>query len=150
MEQEPTKFKLKDADRELLCSFIRTGRHSSLEIQHAYILTALDKGKAVDAIMDYYCVGRATIWRTKKRYMKQGLWLSLSRKEGRIKAKKYETQDEDVLINLIKSGPPFEKGKWTIKLLMEEYEKTSDSKKISRETIRLILKRRRTKVGYGF
>lgn len=138
-------FELNKTDVDYLRGFTKTGKHSSHEIKHAYVLMALHKGKINEDIMDYYDVGRATIWRIKKRYLQHGLQDALASEVRIGQPKKYEQKDVEELIRLAVSTPPKGRKRWTLKLLKECVPKSNAFNSINRETIRLILKNENVK-----
>ena len=137
------KFKLKLSDKNYLKLFVKTGRRSSNELNHAYILLALDNEKSRQDILEYYKVSRTTIWRIKNRYLELGLDNALINKVQAGQPKKYEKTDEDELVRLTKFKPPHEKDRWTIQLLIETLGRGNAIKKMNRESVRKILKNRK-------
>jgi transposase len=133
-------FKLKQKDKLHLKKYIKNRNKSSQEMTYAYILLALEKGKTQENIQDYYEVSRSTVWRVKKRYMQHGLIKALLSDSIRGKPKRYETSDENKLVQLARSQPPHGKKRWTLELLRNSITKSENSKIFNRETIRLILK----------
>lgn len=135
-------FKLTEKDKDYLRCFVKTGKKNSKAIEHAYILLSLDKKKPQEDIMDYFEVGRSTIWRIKSNYQKHGLGFALHNAFRSGKPKKYNSFDEDKLIQLASSIPPYGKVRWTLQLLEDIMKKSYSTKTLNRETIRLILKRK--------
>ncbi len=135
-------FKLREKDKNYLKYFVKTGKRNSKAIEHAYILLALDKEKPQEDIMDYFEVGRSTIWRIKSNYKKYSLGSALYSSYRSGKPKKYTELDEDKLIRLVYSDPPYGKARWTLQSLEDIMKKDDAIKMLNRETIRLILKRK--------
>lgn len=135
-------FKLREKDKNYLRHFVKTGKRNSKAIEHAYILLTLDKEKPQEDIMDFFEVGRSTIWRIKSNYLKYSLDSALYSAYRSGKPKKYTAFDEDKLIRLVSSDPPYGKKRWTLQLLEDIMKKEGALKTFNRETIRLILKRK--------
>lgn len=143
-----TKFRLTIEDRRYLKRFTKTGKRNSKEIKHGYILLAIDKGKAQVEIMDYYDVGRSTIWRIKNKYSKNGLESALWNAPRSGQPLKYKEQEEARIAALAFKRPPKGKPRWTLKLMAEMLKKQNKMKTINRETIRLVLKKSNITLKY--
>lgn len=135
------KFRLKLEDKQYLKRFIKTGKGAPGEMGHAYILLALDKRKPCIDIMDYYEVGRSTIWRIKNKYDNYGLQTALKNAARPGQPIKYKENTEAKIVALASTSPPIYKARWTLKLMTSELQKRSKMKTINRETIRLVLKK---------
>jgi len=140
-------FKLKPKDKEYLLRFTKTGIRNSNEFERAYVLLALDKGKKHQEIVDFYNVGRVTIWRIKKKYINQGLQLDLKDNPRSGQPLKYEDVAKAEIIALACSTAPQGRSRWTLRLLEENLQRNKSMKTISRETIRLLLKKTNVSLG---
>lgn len=136
-----TKFRLNFKDKQYLKRFIKTGKEAAREIEHGYILLALDKGKPCKEIMDYYEVGRSTIWRVKNKYDNYGLEKALKNAPQSGQPIKYKENAEAKIVALATTSPPFNMTRWTLKLMTAELQKKRKLRTINRETIRLVLKK---------
>ena len=141
------KFKLKQEDKAHLIRFVKTGKRNVHELKHAYVLMALDKGNPQKNITDYYNVGRATVWRIKNRYIKYGLEVAMAGTLHKGQPVKYKKKDIETLLLLVASKPPLNKKRWTVELLRKTIEKNTALEKISRETLRLVLKKNGIKLN---
>lgn len=141
------KIKLKPKDKEYLLQFTKTGLRNSKEFERAYILLALDKGKKHEDIEDFYNVSRITIWRIKKKYINQGLQEALIDNPRSGQPLKYEDTDKAEIIALACSSAPQGRSRWTLRLLEETIQRNKEMKPISRETIRLLLKKTNVNLG---
>lgn len=135
------KFRLKLKDKQYLKRFIKTGKRASKEMEHAYILLALDKIKPYKDIMDYYEVGRSTICRIKNKYHNHGLEKALKNAARSGQPIKYKENTEEKIVALATTSPPINRTRWTLKMMTAELQKRSKMKTINRETIRLVLKK---------
>jgi len=140
-------FKLKPKDKEYLLQFTKTGLRDSKEFERAYILLALDKGKRHEDIEDFYNVSRSTIWRVKKRYINHGLKEDLKDNPRSGQPLKYKDLEKGEVIALACSSAPHGRSRWTLRLLEETLQRNKSMRTISRETIRLLLKKTNVNLG---
>lgn len=142
-----THFKLKTKDRNYLNSFIKLGKQNAKEIEHGYILLALDKKKSCSEIMDFYFVGRTTIWRIKNKYTEDGLETALKDAPRSGQPIKYNEKGEAEIVALACTRAPAGRARWTLKLMEVELRNRNGMETINRETIRLTLKKRNVSLG---
>ena len=142
-----TKFKLKAKDRNFLKDFIKSGKQNAKEIEHGYILLALEKKKSCAEIMDFYFVGRTTIWRIKNKYVEYGLETALKDAPRPGQPIKYKEKGEAEIVALACTNAPSGRARWTLKLLENELRNRNGMETINRETIRLTLKKRNVSLG---
>lgn len=141
------KIKLRPSEIEFLRTFKSSGKRSQREYDRANILLLLDKGKLDAEIVDFLGIERTTVWRTRKRYLEEGLEKSLQEKERSGQPKKYGGKQEAEIIALACSDPPQGRAKWSLELLTEKLSHQKGLKSINRETIRLILKKTNVSLG---
>ena len=141
------KVKLQPSEIDYLKEFKSSGKRSQREYDRANILLLLDKGKRDAEIVDFLGVERTTVWRTRKRYLTEGLEKSLQEKERSGQPKKYGPQQEAEIISLACSDPPQGRARWSLELLTEKLNHQKGLKSINRETIRLILKKTNVSLG---
>lgn len=140
-------FKLKAKDKNYLNSFIKSGKQSAKEIEHGYILLALEKKKSCSEIMDFYFVGRTTIWRIKNKYIEYGLETALKDAPRSGQPMKYNEKEEAEIVALACTKAPLGRARWTLKLMENELRNRDGMETINRETIRLTLKKRNVSLG---
>lgn len=139
--------KLKPSEIEFLKAFKSSGKRSQREYDRANILLLLDKGKSDTEIVDFLDVERTTVWRTRKRYLEEGLDKSLQEKQRSGQPKKYGAKQEAEIIALACSDPPQGRARWSLELLTDKLSGQKGLKSINRETIRLILKKTNVSLG---
>ncbi|MEJ0057283.1 MAG: helix-turn-helix domain-containing protein [Bacteroidota bacterium] len=139
--------KLNPSEREFLRVFKSSEKRSQREYDRANILLLLDKGKKDTEIVDFLEVERTTVWRTRKRYLEEGLEKSLQEKQRSGQPRKYGAKQEAEIIALACSNPPEGRARWSLELLTDKLSRQKGLKSINRETIRLILKK--TNVSRG-
>jgi transposase len=142
-----TTIKLLTKDKSYLKNFVKTGKRSSREIEHAYILLSLDKKKPYAEIMDFYEVSRATIWLIKNKYIKNGLEAALKDAPRSGQPSKYKEKEEAEIVALACTQAPSGRARWTLRLMEQELQKINGLETINRETIRLTLKKRNVSLG---
>lgn len=145
MKREPVK--LTEEEGDYLRSFKKSGRRSQREYDRANILLLLHKGKKDSEIEDFLEVDRTTIWRTRKRFLKEGLPTALEEKPRSGQPRKYDQRQEAEVIALACSEAPEGRARWTLELLAETLSKKEGLETINRETIRLMLKKTNANLG---
>ena len=132
---------LTEEDRATLKSFRSKGQHKAREINRAHVLAALDQNVPEKLIMSVLGVGRTAIWRTRSAYLEKGLDYALHDVARPGQPKKYGTDQQAEVVALACSTPPKGAKRWTIDLLTKAARRRPKLKKISRESIRLFLKK---------
>lgn len=139
--------KLRPSELAFLRSFKNSGKRSQREYDRANILLLLHKGKKDAEIVDFLEVERTTVWRTRMRYLQEGIEKSLQEKERSGQPSKYGAKQEAEIIALACSDPPAGRARWTLELLTEKVSLHKGLESINRETIRLILKKTNVSLG---
>lgn len=139
--------KLKKVEREFLKEFIKKGTKKAREIARANVLLLLDEGWDVGEIAKIANVHRQRIWRIKKRFLKEGLDLTLQERPRSGQPKKYTTKHEAEIIAQACTKAPKGRKRWTIRLLTKEIRKKKELGCINRESVRLILKKTKLSLG---
>ena len=141
------RFVLTKKDREFLETIIKTGKRNSREFEHAYILLALDKGKKHELIEEFYNVSRITVWRVKNKYKKSGVLEAVKDIPRPGQPPKYKEKEKAEIIALACSEAPEGRSRWTIELLEKALRQRNGMETITRETIRLVLKKTNVSLG---
>src|SRR3989338_6096071 len=137
-----TKIHLTEEDRAALKFFRSKGQRLAREVNLARILIALDE-KVPDAlIMQVLGEGRTAIWRTRSAYVERGLDYALHDVARTGQPQKYGTDQQAEIVALACSAPPRGAKRWTTQLLTKAVRRRSKLRTISRESIRLFLKKR--------
>jgi len=134
-------------DVKALKAFTRSGSKNVREVNRAYILLWLHKGKKMAEIEELLDVERTAIWRTKKNYLENGLNQAIKDNPRPGQPKKYNQKHEAEIIALACSDPPEGRQRWTLELLATEAKKSTGIETINRESIRLILKKTNVSLG---
>ena len=137
-----TKIHLTEEDRAALKFFRSKGHRLAREVNRAHILLALDEKVPEALIMQVLGEGRTAIWRTRSAYVERGLDYALHDVARTGQPQKYGTDQQAEIVALACSAPPSGAKRWTIQLLTKAVRRRSKLRTISRESIRLFLKKR--------
>ena len=141
-----TSIKLKKSELLYLESF-KNGNRSLREHNRANTLLLLHKGKRVIDIEDFLGVERITIWRTKKKYMDQGVKKALEEDARSGQPPKYVVDHHTELAALACGPCPAGRRRWTVRLLTSELNNKQGFETINRESVRLALKKMNVSLG---
>jgi transposase len=111
----------------------------------AHILLLANRQKGDTEIAEILDVGRNTVWRTKKRYPEEGLKSALTENPRYGQPPNYTKRHDAEIISLACTKSPDGRKRWSLPLLTEELKKKEGFETINRESIRLILKKSKTK-----
>ena len=136
-----TKIHLTEEDRAALKFFRSKGQRLAREVNLARILIALDEKVPEALIMQVLGEGRTAIWRTRSAYVERGLDYALHDVAWTGQPQKYGTDQQAEIVALACSAPPSGAKRWTIQLLTKAVRRRSKLRTISRESIRLFLKK---------
>lgn len=138
---------LSSDEREYLEQFVKTGTKKARAINRAKVLLFADERYNNDEITKMTGVHRQGIWRTRKRYVDEGLSSVLNEKTRSGQPRKYTPRQEADIIAMACTDPPKGQKRWSIRLLTERMKRRKDFKTINRETVRLILKKQKQSPG---
>ena len=124
-----------------LVNFVRKGERIAREVTRARILILANMGKHNDEIADMLGVDRDTVLRVKKRYLEGSIDKAIHDDSRPGQPRKYSDSVVAEVIALACSTPPDGRKRWSVRLLAEELGKREFMKGISRETVRIILKK---------
>jgi transposase len=123
-------------ERSHLAALIQKGKVAARKIKRAQILLAADQGATDDIIAKTVAVGTSTVYRTKQRFVEEGLERALSELVRSGAPRKLAVEDEAMLCAVACSAPPSGRARWTLQLLADEMVRLTVHKQISDETIR--------------
>lgn len=107
-------------ERARLEDLVRGGKVAVRKIKRAQILLAADVKSTDEAIAVNVGVGTSTVYRTKQRFVEEGLEQALIESPRPGAARKLDASDESLLIAVACSKPPAGRAKWTMQLLASE------------------------------
>jgi transposase len=123
-------------ERSHLETLIQGGKVSARKVKRAQVLLAADRGSTDEAIVTNVAVGSSTVYRTKQRFVEEGLDRALSELPRAGAPRKLDVAAEAMLCALACSAPPSGRARWTLQLLADEMVRLTVHRKISDETIR--------------
>lgn len=123
-------------EREHLEGLVAGGTRNVRTVKRAQLLLAADAGTSHEVIAATLSVGIATVFRTKKRFVQEGLERALCEGKRPGQPRKLAASDESVLIALACSKPPCGQARWTMDLLADELVRLTIHDSVSGETVR--------------
>jgi transposase len=133
-------------ERESLLQLVRRGKHSSRKVTRARILLLAADGSTDEQIVSALKTAFATVERTRKRFVEEGLGC-LNERPRRGQARKLSGKQEAHIIAIACSTPPEGRARWTLRLLADKVVELNFADSISRETIRQVLKKTNSSRG---
>jgi len=127
-------------ERDTLLQLVRRGKHSSRKVTRARILLLASDGSTDEQIVTALKTGFATVERTRKRFVEEGL-NCLNERPRRGQAPKLTGKQEAHLIAIACSTPPEGRARWTLRLLADKVVELNFASSIARETVRQVLKK---------
>lgn len=147
MSRKEIKIRLKRSEKTFLEEFLKKGNRKARAIARANILLMANKGMSTGSIVDAIGTHRQSVWRIKNRYMAEGLDKALHEKARPGQPRKYTEKHEAEIIALACTDPPKGRRRWTIQLLTDALGGRKNFKTVNRESVRLVLKKRRQNPG---
>jgi putative transposase len=139
--------KLTKSELSYLESYKKRGKISLRQYNRINILSLLHRGKKVWEVAEFLGVSHVTVWRTKKKYLAQGVPKALEEEKRPGQPLKYTT-DHEAELTAVACGPcPQGRRRWTVRLLTEVLRKKPGFTTINRESVRLALKKMRANPG---
>lgn len=112
------------------------------QTNRANVLLLCHGGKREKDISEFLGITADTIWRIKKRYLEKGAKEALREDQRPGQPRQFNTDHEAKLTAIACSEAPGGRERWTLELLTEKMRSgTAGCETISRETVRLMLKK---------
>ncbi len=140
------RVRLGEPHRQQLRALIRTGRAAAQTLTHARILLKADAGQTDNQIAAAVEVSARTVWRVRRRWAEHGIQAAWHRQPQppRPQQRRLDGAGEAHLIALACSAPPEGRASWTLQLLAERLVGLHCAERLSDETVRRVLKKKRT------
>jgi transposase len=135
------RVQLTPQQRKALRKIVRIGRNKAKVINHAHILLKSDEGKTDKEIAELLYMDEETVRRTRQRFCNEGLDMAVNGKPYPAREPTLTDEQEAYLIALACSDPPAGRSGWTIELLTDRMVADEVIQSISREKVRLTLKK---------
>jgi transposase len=127
---------LDQGEREQLRSLSRGGKIAARRLKRVQILLAADAGVDDDSMAESLGLSGSTIYRTKRRFVEEGLDAALDEQPRSGGARKLSGRDEALLVATACSAPPDGRKRWTLTLLADAMVTLTEHDDLSRETVR--------------
>jgi transposase len=127
---------LSSEERAELAALVKGGKAAVRRIKRAQILLATDAGSTDEEVATNVGVGTSTVYRTKQRFIEEGLERALAEAPRPKPPRKLTAQDEAMLVAVACSKPPKGRANWTLQLLADEMVRLTVHERISDETVR--------------
>lgn len=127
---------LTSEERAQLESLVGGGRAQARRVKRAQILLAAAGRSPDEVIARNVSVGTSTVYRTKRRFVEEGLDAALSEEPRPGADRKLSAHEEATLVAIACSDPPAGRTRWTLTLLADEMMRLTQHEMISTETIR--------------
>ena len=144
---QQTGLHLREEDRAVVEEIRSKGLHHSREVNRAHMLSSLDRGVPEAQILAVLGVGRTALWRTRAAYLQGGLQLAVFDVARPGRPRRYDTDAEATVTALACSAPPEGRKRWTIVELERAARREPGLDKLSRETVRRMLKKTASSLG---
>jgi transposase len=132
---------LTNDEREPLLAMTKRGKVAARQVNRAPILLHAHAGATDEVVAHALHIGTATVERTRKRFVEEGLEAALAERPRPGGRCKLEGKPEAFLIALACSAPPDERPCWTMQLLADRLVELNVVESISDETVRRTLKK---------
>jgi transposase len=139
--------KLTSEERGELEALTRKGQVSARKMKRAQILLKADTGAKDAQIVAALDVSRPCVERVRKRFVEGGLPRALNEDPRPGQAPKLDGKQQARLVAEACSAPPAGHSRWTLHLLADRMVLLGLVDRISRETVRRVLKKTRTSPG---
>src|SRR3954462_6827763 len=123
-------------ERDELLSFVQAGKGAFRRLKRAQILLASEGGSSDKTIAENISVSTSTVFRTKRRFVEEGLEAALSELPRPGADRLLAEKEEALLIATACSAPPGGRSRWTLDLLAGAMVRLTKHGSISSETIR--------------
>ena len=107
-------------ERESLLKMVQGGKGAVRRLKRAQILLASDLRATDEEIARNVSVGTSTVYRTKQRFVEEGLEAALGEASRPGAPRKLDVEDEAILCALSCSKPPSGRARWSLQLLANE------------------------------
>lgn len=123
-------------ERAQLEGLVSGGKGRVRKIKRAQILLAADARAVDEVIAANVAVGTSTVYRTKRRFVEQGLEQALSEEPRPGAERKLSATEEALLVATACAKPPAGCARWTLELLAGEMVRLTIHDSLSSETVR--------------
>lgn len=130
------RVELDQDERERLTALSSGGKIAARRLKRIQILLAADTGVDDASMAKSLGLSGSTIYRTKRRFVEEGLEAALSEQPRPGGARKLSGRDEALLVATACSAAPVGRKRWTLTLLANAMVNLTEHDALSRETVR--------------
>jgi transposase len=136
-------------EKALLNDIINKGKHSAEKRKRAQALLLAEGNYTDDMIADRTGLSRRGLEQLRQRFVEEGFEVTLAGKPRGHRPKTLGGADEARLVALVCSPKPEGRTRWTVRLLADTWSTLAytETKTISRETVRRTLKKTKLNLG---
>lgn len=127
---------LSSEERIQLQALVQGGKGSVRKLKRAQVLLAANRRSSDEQIAANVSVGTSTVYRTKRRFVEEGLEQALSEAPRPGAERKLAAKEEALLVATACSKPPAGRARWTLSLLADEMVRLTEHRSLSAETVR--------------
>jgi transposase len=127
---------LSSEERAQLQALVQGGKGPVRKLKRAQVLLAAARGSSDERIAANVSVGTATVYRTKRRFVEEGLEQALSEASRPGAERKLAAKEEALLVATACSKPPAGRARWTLSLLADEMVRLTKHRSLSADTVR--------------
>lgn len=127
---------LDESERQQLVQMTDSGRVQARRMKRGQILLMADTGKSDKQIAEALPTSTSTVYRTKRRFVEQGLEAALGEGARPGAQRKLTGNQEAILVALACSKPPKGRARWTLCLLADRVVALTELQRLSYETVR--------------
>ena len=142
-----TELRLTEQDRSVIEEIRSKGLHHSRQVNRAHVLSCLDRGIPESQIMAVLGIGRTAVWRARSAYLQGGVELAVFDVARPGRPALYDTDAQARVTALACSAPPQGRQRWTIMELERAARQEPGLSRLSRETVRRMLKKTTSSPG---
>jgi transposase len=128
-----------------LTALVSAGKCAVRKLKRAQILLAAAAGSTDEVVARNVAVSTSTVYRTKQRFVEEGLAQALAERPRPGAARKLDVGDESLLCALACAAPPSGRATWTLQLLADQFVRLTAHTSLSDETVRRRLTEMRLK-----
>ena len=136
-------------EKGILNEIVNKGKQSAEKRKRAQALLLAEKNYTDDMIAERTGLSRRGLEQLRQRFVEEGFEVTLAGKPRGHKPKALNGADEARLVALVCSPKPDGSARWTLRLLAEKWSTLAhtETKTISRETVRRTLKKTKLSLG---
>jgi len=126
-------------DRKQIAEMLKEGRESARVLRRALILRQLDQGGTATQVAGNVGVAPKTVRAIARRYQDEGLESGLYEKPRPGQPRVLDAGQSQRIIAMVCSQPPEGQARWSVRLIAQEAVKRKLTRRVGRETIRILL-----------